>query len=317
MKKNWIRFCAFILLFASLFLLLNERYRHSDHYRSIFGAYKYENVPYGLQLVNFGTSHGEHAFGYDVVMGYEHFNFATNSQMLYFDYAILDTYQDHLAPGCVVAIPISYHSLYTPVEPQLEKFTPFYARFLPADKIPEYTLSEKLLYHYFPILSAKTDVLNTFAPILNYLTSPIFPGNEDEETVRLGAEYRAEHFYNYMEGAETSVQTQTPDYDEVNAVLGMLELCKQNGWNAVLLTTPFPPEFTDYFPKEFKEKFHDQIEELFLTPYPNAVYFDYSEDELFQSNYQFFADGDHIGFIGRPVFVDMFINDCKEVGFLA
>lgn len=84
-----------------------------------YGTKKFFNMPEGIQICNFGSSHGLNGFNYDGVSDkFSCFNFSLHSQTLMYDYRILKHYVNHIKEGGIVFVIISYFSLFG--EPEIE-----------------------------------------------------------------------------------------------------------------------------------------------------------------------------------------------------
>lgn len=110
-----------------------------------------------------------------------------------------------------------------------------------------------------------------------------------------------------------------PAYPEVNPVMWdayreMLELCRERGWKAVLVTPPCTGVYNACFPAGFYEDFLSRAAELsnaYGVPYLN-----YSHGPAFAESYDLYRDIDHLNLDGAAVFNQRFSPTFKPWGFL-
>ena len=94
MKRFLIKLTGLLLIMAVIFT------GYDAAYRRICGIdptqndeYKFQNVPEGIQVCNFGSSHGRDDFDYSMWQdAYTTFNFALVMQTASYDYRILQQY---------------------------------------------------------------------------------------------------------------------------------------------------------------------------------------------------------------------------------
>lgn len=112
MKKLVFKIALLVALIAAVLITINSFYVRTNGYKNIMAdqdTEKLKSVPGKLEIVNFGSSHGESAFDYNC-MGVRGFNFALSKQDFYYDYMLARRFHDKLAKECIVLIAVSYHS---------------------------------------------------------------------------------------------------------------------------------------------------------------------------------------------------------------
>ena len=117
----WGKFFGVMLIVGLLIGVINRLYVNGYYYRDVYSEIdKMYDVPYEIQMVNLGTSHGLASFRYpeDGVVRY---NLALSGEDIYHDFATLRQFADHLAPGCIVALPTSYFSFCMSTEEPSQK----------------------------------------------------------------------------------------------------------------------------------------------------------------------------------------------------
>ena len=77
-------------------------------------------------------------------------------------------------------------------------------------------------------------------------------------------------------------------------------LCHEKGWNAVLVTPPYPRVYTECFSGEILERFHALTTEL--SEEFGISWLDYSQDAEFIDNLTYFKNIDHLNLSGAHAF---------------
>ena len=92
---------------------------------------------------------------------------------------------------------------------------------------------------------------------------------------------------------------------ELDAIYATINMCKENGWTPILITTPFLEEYTNQVwtnSPDFISLFYNIIDEIEVKTDVN--YFDYSRNEEFATRYDYFMNSDHLNKEGARIFVD-------------
>ena len=304
---NLCKGTAFTLIAVVMFCMMNYFYEQSSHYRSIEGLYRYEDMPDDLELINFGSSHAEYGIDYSVSPNvYNSFNFALSSQALEMDNALLKTYAAHLKEGCVVLITISTFSLYFDAESLIEGQYGRYYRILPYRLIPGSNVGDWMQYRAFPIVSSQKNVFQAFAPRSEPVhILPLAP-TEKSYFVERGIE-RANGHKEYLQDGKSERQ--------INALKEMIDLCYENGWEPVLISTPVTFYYDTVFSEGEKEQISGDLQEL-MKCYPSLQYFDYGRHPSFYTDPEMFIDADHLNQMGREVFSKILFSDLEAYGYL-
>ena len=208
---------------------------------------KFENVPYDIEICNFGSSHGSNDYFYDKFQTkYTCFNFALPSQSLDYDYRIFEHYKEHISENAIIFITISYMSLYGIDESLYDDFrskNKRYYHFLPKELIKEYEL--------------KTDVFETCLPALVQYDKllPVLVGKQDDSTedwTRTADqidmnEYVSEAYKRHL------VRNKMDEYgnriinkEYVNSLIDMIDMCREINARPILVTTPYLSEYTNF-----------------------------------------------------------------------
>ena len=154
MKKISIKIFFIIVPVFVFIWILNSFYVNTNYWKDSFinGTLKFKDVPEHIQLANVGSSHGIWAFNYTHVP-YQSFNFGLGGQWFIYDYAILRQYINRFDKNAVLLIPISYFQI-TRILSDFRQQRPRYYRFLDKQYMDFYSLQEKILFTYFPVLAA-------------------------------------------------------------------------------------------------------------------------------------------------------------------
>ena len=337
MKRFLIKLTALMLIMVMIFAGYDAAYRRICKIDpSKNDEYKFQNVPDGIQICNFGSSHGKDDFNYTKWQDeYTTFNFALVMQTASYDYRILQQYIGKLAEGGVAFIPISYITFGWDEESK-EDFrskNERYYSFLEPQYIKDYDVVTDIgIKHFLPLLSDPTTVIREIRNSLNKArTAERTDGAEAAEEVQEAEQAVAagemteegETFPDETEETEFDFQSHAEEKrilyrivdqngdllvreEELNAVYGMVRLCKAHGIRPILITVPFRWEYNDQFEEAYCRQFYEVIDKICQD---EAVeYYDYSHDERFTNAAEYFRNSDHLSPRGAAVFTDLVIN---------
>lgn len=310
MKKLICKVICAALLALAVVLPVNAVYKNKTQGED--GTAKFRDVPNGITISNCGSSHGGD-FVYSDLEGYVCFNFALSSQSLTYDYRILSYYEDRLAEGGIMFIPISYFSLLGIDETERESFESInkrYYKFLPKEYIKEYNLQTDFLVEKFPALSAYEELfLKLMEPDQEQSETNITP-EDHADYVKQSAQAATDRHLNIMKPDGELIINNA----EIDAVHQIIALCKRKNITPVLITTPFSKEYNDAIessvPDFRKEILENLMEEISISE--KVAYYDYSHDERFYQNYDWFMDADHLNVDGGRAFVDIVMKEIVE-----
>lgn len=304
MNKKYFRGIFFFIIIIVIFGVLNYRYKRSAYYRQMDGLFRYENIPYDLEIINLGSSEEAMDIDWRMISGYNSFNFALHGQCINMDRLVLDSYKEHLGEGCVVIIPASYFTPYYNDDIMLNPGT--YYRILDIEKIPEcpeYSIENLILYRWFPLLSSGKELREAFSS-MHYEELEYSEGGEQTGTEELMEEFsrkRGNEYYTYRIKPKVN-----PVCDM--AYHSILQMCEENNWKPIIITCPLHESYDDCFPDDVKERFHSYIDALCIE-YPDIIYLDYSKEEAFYRSFEHRHDGDHLDLSGRKIFTKMLYAD--------
>lgn len=315
-KFDIIRFalkCILIPAAAVLVIfLLNRPYKKIDE-QKYMEFMKYDTVGREyceIHIANLGSSHGASDFIYDTVegitaRGFICFNFANTSQTFDYDYAMLKEFGENLVHGCVLFIPVSYFSFNNEVvnASEAQAMSLRYYHFLSSENIPDYDLYVDIITNRLPILSAGEDIMKLFPNINPVLTAHAAnEGVDVEEFARRAQERYSRHF-------DHKDEYFLPErIEELYAIIGY---CKEHEITPVLVTTPFSSYYNDLVSQEFLQQFRETVTTIATDTGIN--YYDYSHDERFGGNLQYFSDSDHLSGEGAALFMNILWGEVEEL----
>lgn len=320
MKKFIVNIIIFAVLIGLIVGSINIAYKmHIINYGTM-GDKKNDNsyvteVPDGIEICNFGNSHGYYAYDYEKYNDKKVcFNFALPSQSLSYDYLILDNYKDKIKPGAVVLINISYMSFYGKDEiynPDFSAMNKRYYHFLDKNHIKEYDLATDVYVNWLPALTAPNiiDLLKTVIGVNQ--TEDDWSEVIDKETA---AEHGKQRYESHVAKNVDESGNRIINENEIDAVYKMIDLCREIGATPVLVTTPYLEEYVSAVEQEdpaFYDDFYGQINQIILDK--EVEYYDYQRDSAFYNQYELFMNTDHLNKSGAKVFTDMVMEDIARI----
>ena len=279
------------------------------------------------------------------------FNFALASQPYKYDYALLNMHQNDLAEGGIVFIPVSYFSFNSEaVSPEdIEAISVRYYRILSPQFNPDYSLYKDLVAIRFPILSAGDKIFELFKPPITFpslsenrqnivyaaeanMEEGMSGNTISDNEIQLASEntpapdpapVSPEEIY----GAEKIQEFEAKGYaryqrhfenktnyfqdDKKQELINIIQLCKSKKVTPVLITTPFTVYYNQYVSDQFLYDFYTTINEIAVTQ--GVSYYDYSHDERFETNLQYFGDADHLNPKGAIYFTNLLLEEIPEL----
>lgn len=301
--KRFLRNCtALLLAVAALFWLGGAAYRRTTTYRNLERdeeTEKYESLPETVTFAVFGPSHGRDAFqAADYGPGF--FNFSMSSQTPQYDWMLMRQFQDRIAPGATVVLTVSYLApFWTDTETEFASKQARYYRILSPENIVDCDVGHWVLERWSPLLTRDCgDVLSAFfqPPALREDTNLIYGRQELTQEALPGEEDRIRRSHVAI------IEPAMPEGNPVmlDAYRQMLALCRERGWNAVLVTPPYPAVYTDCFSSEILERFRALTGEL--SAESGVPWLDYSQDVDFTENFAAFKNIDHLNLAGASAF---------------
>ena len=317
MKKLILK-CALLLFIVGTILYLGGvAYKQTNTYRNLERTEeteKYHKIPEQIEIAVFGLSHGRDAFKYPPE-GRTFFNFSMSAQTAQYDAALLRQYQGRIGPDALIILTFTYMSPYrTDTEDEFQRKQSRYYRILNPENILDVDHSRYWLGRLSPLLLLDLEDITAA-----FLESPPLIATVDErvghDCFSLENVPRAQAVIEQGQWKALIAAT----YPEVNPAMWdayreMLELCRNRGWPAVLVTPPYLSVYNDCFPDGFYESFLSRAAELSETY--NIPYLDYSHDPTFAERYDFYRDIQHMNLDGAAEFNNRFFSDVQGLGLL-
>lgn len=312
-RPDIIRFVLKCILIPSAAVLilycLNKPYQKIDEqkYADVIKFDMLGREYWEIHVGNLGSSHGAYDFNYDALRekGYICFNFANTSQSYDYDYAILQAYGQYMEENSVLFIPVSYFSFNNEVvnDTEREAMSIRYYHFLPPEYIPDYDPYIDLITHKMPILSAGEDIIDLFPNLkLSLTVQAADDGIDTEEFARRAQERYSRHFDNKEEYFLP---------ERIDELYAIIDYCQSHNITPVLITTPFSMYYRDLVSEEFLQEFNKTVTKIATDT--GVTYYDYSNDERFRSNLDYFSDSDHLNDAGAVYFMEILTDEVTEL----
>lgn len=312
LKNILIFLLAVVILTVSLNVACIERGRRNNH--GTMGEIRNNNdyirdVPNGIQVCDFGSSHGFYGFRYRAFPDVVSFNFALVSQYPSYDYRVLQQFGDKLAENAAVFIELSYFSFFGPDETEEENFSAKnrrYYLFLSDELIKEYDVKTDLYMNYFPALLTSGPI-NLVQTLLDTNSTDTWDYETNPEAAAVHGPARSKsHILLRLDENGRRIINQV----EIDALLDLAALCRELGARPIFITTPYLSEYPDAIEKDdptFFDDFYSVIDEICSKT--GAPYYDYSRDERFSGAYSLFFDSDHLNRKGAEKFTSVLLEE--------
>lgn len=315
MKRFIAKIIVFFLIVGTLTVCVNFVYMKRDH-SNPQNVNKFQNIPSSIKVCNFGSSHGLNSFNYTDVDGVECFNFALLAQVFSYDRRLFDYYNDKIAEGAVVFIPVSYFSLHGNPETMGDEFLYMnrrYYKILPKKMIKEYDIKTDIYVNYFPSLLAGDGLVKTILLGSEDTSGDTWSRLASDIDVAKDAEYACERHLitNKLDENGNRILNQ----EEIEALEYLIDACHDKGYIPILVTTPYLREYTDAINKEdpdFLDGFYELVHKI--AEGKGAAYYDYGFDDRFIERYDWFVNSDHLNVEGARQFTNILMDEVVHYG---
>ena len=343
--RFFIKLFSIVLSVGLLIGVIDLFYVNGYYYRDVYHEIdKMLDVPYEIQMVNLGTSHGLASFRYpeDGVVRY---NLALSGEDLYHDFATLRQFADHLAEGCIVAIPVSYFSFcMSTEEPSQKRYyayldreylrgfsyeTLINAKYIPALRSGEFMIKDLIRDQELDVGAAMMEenaelsdgALQTekagaggteeLTPSLQTQTDALRQQREEKDAeLAAHAAGRAESWRSgYMTAGRVYMEDNTKILTET------VNFCFENGFRPVLVSTPIYKALNEQFGEE-------ELEICYFEPMrtvsaeTGAPYLDLSHDEVLSGTPEYYGNSDHMNEDGAAAFYERYTEYLRQIGYL-
>lgn len=345
---------AVVLSAGLLIVVLNRFYVNGYYYRDVYSEIdKMYDVPYGIQMVNLGTSHGLASFQYPED-GVTRYNLALSGEDIYHDFATLKQFADHLAPGCIVALPTSYFSFCMSTEEPSQKR---YYAYLDREYLRGFSYETLINAKYLPVLRSgefiikdliKDQELDVGAAMMDEdmeapesdveaLSSDAFAESAvpvassdtaalndlaqdyaltDQEKLKKNAEL-VSHAAGRVESWRSGYMTAGRRYiaENTRILTEMVQFCYENGFRPLLVTTPIYKALNDKFSEEeLRVCYFDPMREV--AQKTGVPYLDLSHDAVLSATPDYYGNSDHMNRYGAAAFYEVYTAYLKTIGYL-
>ncbi|MBQ6067378.1 MAG: hypothetical protein IJK89_11230 [Clostridia bacterium] len=341
-----VKLFSIVLSVGLLVGVVNHFYVNGYYYRDVYGEIdKMYDVPYDIRMVNLGTSHGLASFRYPDD-GVTRYNLALSGEDIYHDFATLKQFADHLAPGCIVALPISYFSFCMSTEEPSQKR---YYAYLDREYLRGFSYETLINAKYVPVLRSgefiikdliRDQELDVGAAMMednaglsdgaaqtveagvgetNELTSSLQTATdalsqqqraEKEAELASHAAGRAESWRSgYMKAGRAYIEENT------RILTDMVNFCFENGFRPVLVSTPIYQALNEQFSEE-------ELEICYFEPMRTVAaetgvpYLDLSHDEALSGTPEYYGNSDHMNADGAAAFYERYTECLRQIGYL-
>lgn len=314
MKTGWMLMVIFLCL-----TVVNYLYVHTKYYKNLNEMQKFSDIPEHIDIVNFGASHSQNAFDWEAYDSFSGVNMALGAQTVVYDRALFQYYLDHLDDSSTIVLEVMFKSLYErePEEPYGTDITRYY-QILPRELIKHWTWKDALKFKYIPILGNRWEALShiwsewiedgqeeekdLLCEMLTGEPTQVLTGWE-EDAMLAEANRRASVFMELSGNQEHGAQYE--------AFIDIIETCKENHIQVILVTAPTLPCFYEGFSEAFLDRFYADMEEI-CEKY-DLLYLDYTGDERFLVDYRWYTDTDHLNAYGAAIFTQAFLQDVQNL----
>lgn len=306
-----------------IILLLNEALKRSVyHQKNLFQIKKFrEGVPFGLEVVNAGSSYGFFGLDWSVLSG-KAFNFALVPQGLSYDFKILQQYQAHLREGCRVFIilpTLVFAFLDTQREIKQEK----YYYFLQKESILQYAWLKELLWVHFPIFRVKY-VLRWFYYVMHGSTRETVADLYEKETAgdlttaEKEAQRRLEGWAKEFSlpdfsSAQSAAHLEERFRQTTHLLAEMIGFCLERKWEPILVVPPVSGALNTKVGRAFMS--YVLYRNIERANRGRVKVLDYLYDARFQ-DYRLYCNADFLNKRGRRMFTETLLKESGEVGLV-
>lgn len=312
-------------MIAGLVVILapvNMMYQQSNRYKNQnYELAKYQSVPYQIEIANFGSSHGQLGFYYDHD-GVNSFNFALSSQTPEYDLVLLKDNLDHFAEGAKIIFPISYFTPYLFPQDQDDDFelrNQRYYRILSPFHIIDFDLIQwikenlsvpngkelinlKALFDDDELFYELTNQKGNF-PLSNWENVNLVNGMD----LSYEANLRWEFWMQYRANLDLD-RTGTMNPEVITIYQEIVKICEKNNLIPIFVTLPITSELNEVIDEKFYPIFKEDVR-IMMEMIGKPLYLDYSHNEDFSYNQEYFIDTDHLSKFGADAFTNLLIED--------
>lgn len=341
-KKNaifFIKFISVILVVAAVLGVINHFYIKGYYYYSVYSELDaMKDVPYGIKMTNVGTSHGLCSFRYDE-NDKTKYNLALSGSDIYHNYTTLQQFADHLAPGCIVAIPTSYFSFCMSTdEPSQKRYylyldkeyikgfnyeTLISAKYLPVLRSGEFLIKDIIKDQDINAAEMMDNAEEMVVPATEVTSESTPPANSDNTGVQQTEEEKmhkdlAVHAAGRCQSWRLAYMIPYERYmDDNTAILtDMVNFCIEKGFRPVLVTTPVYHSLNEEFEDGELDKYYfGNVKKV--AEETGVPYLDLSHDQELSYEPAYYGNSDHLNKLGAERFFQKYTDFLKDLQYIS
>lgn len=305
----FLSFTLIISLYISSWVWTN----YGDYMSIKFLELERKNIK-NLKIINLGSSHTTYGIKYpNNIKGY---NMGLSSQRFYYDYEILKKYSTRLSKNCIVIIPISIFSFYSGTT--VEDISKNYIQFLDQNILIGVDEKEYFWGKYFSSTQPITKLPKALKFTFNFLKKRDFEKKYISYSQNLSLENKKK---SAIEAAKTHLGITHSQFTNdknigIEQLKKILKFCERKGFRPILISTPQTYLYnTEVGQSAYQERIYENIIELEKCLNKKYIYLDYSHDERFEKNLEYFMDSDHLNEKGAEYFTGILLKDIKSCGY--
>lgn len=271
---------------------------------------EYNKLPdNSVDIVSLGSSHGKFAIKLDKK---NQMNLALESQRFYYDLKLLKKYESKIKKGAIVIVPISIFSFYENDEFFNGETYKNYINLLKKNDIKkklkdsEYFLTKNFSVLYPPARLAET---------IKYLLKEKIKKNYIHYGTGIRGEALTREAIGTAKGHYSGLKKEYKK-NGITSLNNILKYSEERDYKIILIIIPYWHEYTDElirFEKDvFENKIYKNLKEIEMSQEKRYIFLDYSLDERFKNNVEYFLDDDHLNEKGAEYFTKILLEDIKN-----
>ncbi len=298
-----ITISAFLVALILSFIMNKVYYNNWDNYSEVSRQIKMLNGE-KADFINLGSSHGQEDLKYS---NNEGINLAFPNQTFYFDYRLLKKYYNHLDENGIVIIPISLFSFYAGNKMLEETNGNYFGLLKPSEN-----------YNTKP-----SDVM--FSGTQKFFTTKFYTNIIKESQSHESSSNQPINIEDWQLESVKTAKTQLgeigkfsrdPEDLSMESFIEILSFAKEKQLKVVLITTPktelYIYNINRINPNAYEERIYTHISNCEQIIGRDIPFLDYSHDDLFINNYDYFRDDDHLNEKGAELFTAILLQDLKN-----
>lgn len=323
---------AVLLIAGAVLGVLNHFYVNGYYYTDVYTEVeKMKNVPMNIKMANFGTSHGLACFRYPEDAT-DCFNFALSGEDIYHDFATLQQFASHFAPGCIVAIPTSYFSFCMSTEEPSQKRYYMYldrkylrgfqyetllnAKYLPVLRSGEFLIKDLIKDQSMDVGAAMMEEqvqTDAAAPAPAETVPVVGTGSSSADAIAALKSHAAGRVESWRAGYMRAGRDFIPE--NIALLQDMVQFCLDSGLRPVLVTTPVYEALNENFDQ-------DELAQCYFNPIAavqaatGVPYFDFSHDPQLSTHPEYYGNSDHMNAVGAAAFYSEYLARLQALSYL-